>query len=71
MKKQLKLGKDTVGRKVSVRYDDIGRVDGICVETNVFEGSKDIRVFIPATKTLDTVEASQVESVGEFINIGL
>ena len=61
----MKVLKDDVGKVVLVRFDDIGRMEGILVEKEEMRA----KVFFPSDNTLENLELSQIIEVGKRIRI--
>ena len=75
----MKIRKNDIGKAVLVRYDDVGRLDGILID--IVEHSlpprnsqpprhfKQAKVFFLSDNVIDDVEFSQVVEIGKRIQI--
>lgn len=66
----MKLLRDDMGKAVLVRYDDVGRIEGVLVDIVDHEPTgREAKVFFLNDKTIDNVELSQIVEVGKRIKI--
>jgi hypothetical protein len=63
--KKLKIKKSDVGRWITVKWNDVGRID--CVLVNVDMESKSAKVFEPHGN-LHTVELNQILEKRAYLN---
>jgi hypothetical protein len=64
--KSIRLKKSDVGRWITVRWDDIGRVDCLLVE-HFDDGTH--RVFSPINRSMERIDSpDQVTEVRDFVN---
>ena len=66
--KKIKVTKDIVGKYVAVKFTDVGRVSGICVEFRE-DDRKQLQVFCPSSGSLMWVENDQIVEIGQHVDM--
>ena len=70
----MKIRKDDIGKSVLVKFDDVGRIEGMLidiVEHSVPHNFKEAKVFFPNDKTIDDVEFCQIVEIGKRVQINI
>ena len=62
----MRLSKRDSGRWCTVKFDDIGRVDGLIVQINTEFKSAD--VYIAASNSIEDVEFNQIVELRDYVN---
>lgn len=65
----MKVIRDDIGKSVLVKFDDVGRVEGVLIDVVRAPNSNFRRatIFFPYDNTIDDVEFGQIVEVGKRI----
>ena len=62
----MKVRKYDVGKRCTVKFDDIGHVDAMILGGGVIE--REWKVFVFPTETIDSVDTDHIVEIGERIS---
>jgi len=65
----MKVTKNDLGKVVLVKFDDVGRVDGLLVD--IEPEHRRANVFFPYDNQLDDIDIDQIVSIGKRVQIGV
>jgi hypothetical protein len=66
----MKIRKSDIGRQVLVKYDDVGRLEGMIIGIEEYETPhhfREAKVFFFNDNVIDDVEMSQIVELGERV----